>query len=90
MTFERQDTVVQEPEIERIEVYLMRTTRPYNNGPAQKVTFQLHITDQNGVSMRELNGNLIPHLTSAQIATLISFMDEMWVKAEAEVLPDAT
>lgn len=38
-------------------------------------------------SMRVVTGDLVPHLSQAQINGLLSFMADMRVKAVAEILP---
>lgn len=37
--------------------------------------------------VRLVSGNLVPHLTQAQINGLLSFMADMRTKANAEILP---
>ena len=41
--------------------------------------------DNDGIKV--LTGDLVPHLTAAQITALMGFMDDLRVKAEAEILP---
>ena len=38
-------------------------------------------------SIKEMTGDLVPHLTSSRITALKGFMDEMRTKAEEEILP---
>lgn len=37
--------------------------------------------------IKVLTGDLVPHLTPAQITALMGFMDDLRTKAEAEILP---
>jgi len=37
--------------------------------------------------VRALTGNLVPHLTTAQINSLVAFMQVIRTKAESEILP---
>ena len=54
---------------------------------AQTVAFTVRVLDQDDVMMRDLQGNLAPHLAPAQITALQDFMADMRAKAVAEILP---
>ncbi len=45
---------------------------------------QVHYDDD---EIKVLTGDLVPHLTPAQITALMGFMDDLRVKAGAEILP---
>ena len=38
-------------------------------------------------SIKVMTGNLVPHLTPAQVTGLMDFVDAMRIKAESEILP---
>lgn len=60
---------------------------PDPTGPEQAgATFVVRVRLSDG-SMREIKGNLVPHLTQQQINGLLSFMADMRIKANAEILP---
>lgn len=39
-------------------------------------------------SVEVRSGDLVPHLTQAQIDALLAFVADMWTKAEDEILPE--
>ena len=41
----------------------------------------------NDGTIKVMNGDLVPHLTTSRITALKSFMDEIRTKAEEEILP---
>ena len=86
MTFDLQETVVREPHIRDLEITLHRTIDEKDHDYPQGIEFRLTIDDQNDSPMGHRHGDLVPHLTSAQITALIGFMDDMWAKAETEVI----
>jgi len=49
--------------------------------------YNIDVYDQNGNFMKRMEGNLRPHLTSAQLTTIVSFLAAMRTKAEEEILP---
>jgi hypothetical protein len=49
--------------------------------------YVLEVEDQDGDVMRTLNGDLVPHLSSAQINAIQDFLDDIRAKAVNEVLP---
>ena len=56
--------------------------------PAIKAAyFQLDVLDASGVRINQLSGNLVPHLTQAQIAGQLQFMADLRTQAEAQILP---
>jgi len=56
--------------------------------PQQRgVTYQVEVLDANGQRLRLLRGNLVPHLTQAQVNGLLSFMADLRTQAETEILP---
>ena len=86
--FDMQHPVTRNPVIREIEIVLFRTTDEGHPEGPQSVKFGITIDDQWGHPMNSLHGNLLPHLTSAQIQSIISFMDAMWTKAQSEVIPN--
>ncbi len=87
MTFQRQDRIVQEPQIEELVITLRRSTDQHDQ-PDYAATYAIAVTDQNSFPMAQFEGNLIPHLTQPQIDQLLAFMETIWTKAEGEVLPE--
>lgn len=53
--------------------------------PGKSAHFRVEVVMSDG-SARVLEGDLAPHLTQAQISALMSFMADLRVKAEAEIL----
>ena len=49
--------------------------------------YNIDVYDQNGKFMKRMDGNLTPHLSSAQLTTIVSFLASMRTKAEGEILP---
>lgn len=56
------------------------------DGISQEVNFNVQIVMNDG-NVKVRRGDLEPHLTSAQITQLQTFLASMWIKAEAEILP---
>lgn len=86
MSFNKQDPVTRKPHIKNLEIILHRTIDEDDPGYPQGIEFRLTIDDQFDHSMGHRSGDLILHLTTAQKNALQSFMDDMWAKAEAEVI----
>ncbi len=57
-----------------------------NGVPFQSANFQLDVKMSDG-SKVGVTGDLLPHLTAGQLASLSAFMTAMHAKAVAEVLP---
>lgn len=53
----------------------------------QSAHFQVNVLDQTGKLYKQIQGNLVPHLTSGQISALLGFMDDLRTQAEQEILP---
>ena len=53
----------------------------------QDIRFHIQVNDQNGHKLKNIKGDLQPHLTAAQITQLQAFLDTMVAKAIAEILP---
>lgn len=49
--------------------------------------FQVDVLGADGKRMTQLTGNLVPHLTQAQVNGLLSFMADLRTQAEAQILP---
>ncbi len=79
------------PHIGTVRIELVRTVNPseLEDGKLQEVNFVVLVDDQfdNHIDKDMRDGDLIPHLTTAQKNQLIAFMDTMWIKAENEILP---
>ena len=96
MAFNRQTPIVQTPttiaevRIELIDRFIVSGYSSEDNygETLQLASFEVDVLDQNNGKMKTLTGNLVPHLTTAQISGLQSFMDSMRTKAEEEVLPE--
>ena len=52
----------------------------------QTATYEVQVKYDDG-SITVMNGDLVPHLTPAQITGLMDFVDSMRTKAEEEILP---
>ena len=50
--------------------------------------FQIDITNQDGIAMPPVSGNLFPHCTAGELSALDSFMTGKWQQAQA-VLPES-
>jgi len=48
--------------------------------------FEVQVKYSTG-EIKLIQGDLVPHLTTAQITGLMGFMDDMRAKAESEILP---
>ncbi len=53
--------------------------------PIQAAHYRVEVRMDNG-EVRELQGDLVPYLTQAQIDGLLGFMVDLRLKAEAEIL----
>lgn len=51
------------------------------------IQYNITVLDQNNEIMRELRGNLEPHLTTEEKLQLKSFIDAIFTKAKQEILP---
>jgi hypothetical protein len=49
--------------------------------------YQIRVVDQDGELLREVAGDLQPHLTGPQITGLLDFMTDLRTQIEAEILP---
>lgn len=59
-----------------------------NGQPAgMSAAYTLEVLDQNGRELKVLSGDLVPHLTPAQINGLLQFMADLRAQAIAQVLP---
>lgn len=83
MTFSKESTRVPE-RIAALEVCLY-SPDPLGTESAG-ATYSVQVVYSTG-EVRALTGNLVPHLTQAQINALTAFMDTMRVKANNEILP---
>lgn len=50
-------------------------------------TFFLTVLDQDGQVLKEIHGDLVPHLTTQQRNGLIQLMEDLRALAVAEILP---
>lgn len=64
-------------------------TRPAIGSDAaiQSAHYQVEVLDADGRRINQLSGNLVPHLTQAQITALLGFMADLRVQAEEQILP---
>lgn len=86
MAFKHQDQVVRNPHIRDVEITLHRTIEEDAPEYPQGIEFRITIDDQFDSPMGHRHGDLMPHLTTAQKNALQNFMDQMWAKAEEEVI----
>lgn len=49
--------------------------------------FFVRVLNQNGNSFKELTGDLVPHLTPAQVNGLVQLMQDLRALAVSEILP---
>ena len=88
MAFNPQQTITKIPtEISTIEINLWVTTDKHDPRAPKGAEYKIHIDDQNGRTMNYVSGDLVPHLTPAQVQWLLKFMDDIKAQAEAQVLP---
>ena len=60
----------------------------YDGIPANHIaTFNVEVLDQNGDTLRTLTGQLQPHLSPAQIQSIVDFLAALRTQAEGEILP---
>ena len=86
MVFEPYEPLNPVGHIHELEITLLRTVdEDHPEGP-QSVRFRLSVYNQLNQPVDHKHGNLLPHLTPAQVQGLIDFMDTMWAKAEDEVI----
>ena len=52
----------------------------------QSATYEVQVKYNDG-TIKVMNGDLVPHLTTSRITALKSFMAEIRTKAEEEILP---
>lgn len=66
----------------------IRITLADNDGIAENhiVNFHVQVLDQDKDTIRELSGDLVPHLTGAQKTALVGFLADIRAKAVAEIL----
>ncbi len=83
MAFERQAARVANA-IGRVEIHLLSPDPTGNEQPGAEYMVQVHY--DNG-ERKVVRGNLVPHLSPAQINALLGFMDDMRQKAITEILP---
>lgn len=59
------------------------------NGDALNMStfFVLQVLDQDGIVLKEIVGDLAPHLTQGEITALINFMQTLRQRATEQVLP---
>ena len=55
--------------------------------PGRSINGSIQILDQNGQEFWAWQGNLLPHVTPEQSAWLQTFLDDLRVQAETELLP---
>ena len=84
--FESHQAVVRTPHIGAVEIQIRRSVNP-NDQQQETVKYIVTIDDQFDDGITEKNGNLLPHLTTAQKNQLSAFMDVLWQKADDEILP---
>jgi len=58
----------------------------YSGVDPSTARFEVQVLMQDGNIFKLIQGDLAPHLTSAQISGLMDFMDDMRAKAESEIL----
>jgi hypothetical protein len=76
MAFEREAGVIP-TEIGQLTITLItRIVDPAENPapPAQEARYWFEVKDQNGNVIREMEGDLVPHITQGQIGALLDFM----------------
>jgi len=68
--------------------YIAVDEGPFNPAsPAHKgARYNVQVRYDDG-EIKVMTGNLVPHLTQAQIDGLMGFMDDLRTKAESEILP---
>jgi len=85
MAFDPEPTVNRIPTmLEHVIVTLQDSLIDGDN--VQSAKFAVHVLDQDGSEIRTITGNLVPHLTQAQINGLQSFMVQLRAQATAEIL----
>ena len=67
-------------------VQLVDRASPEPDQPAQTALFEIQVLDADGNIMRLMRGNLAPHITTAQRQALMSFMSDLRVQAEQQIL----
>jgi len=50
--------------------------------------YNVKVLDQNGEVLKQLNGDLKPHLTTEQTTTIVNFLADMRTKVETQIIPD--
>ena len=53
----------------------------------QRTLFKVQVLNASGDEFETLTGNLVPHLTGAQITAIQDFLDDIRTQAENEILP---
>lgn len=87
MTFETQNEITA-VSISRMEVLLVDapTSGGDDNTPLREASFAITVELSNGDRIVK-RGNLVPHLTTAQITGLLDFMANLRTQAENQILP---
>jgi len=81
MTFNKEDSKVPAA-IGDISVVLT----DYSGTAPSTAHFEVRVLEADGNMFGLINGDLVPHLTPAQISGLMDFMADMRAKAESEIL----
>ena len=88
MAFDRQDTIVAES-IGRIMVTLSDAPSGGGEDGSEPIrTAQFDIVVEMSTGHRRIRGNLVPHLTQAQIQALLDFMANLRTQAENQILQE--
>ena len=81
------DKVITATPVEIADISVTLTDYIATDEPARKAgEYSVQVRYSNG-SLMVLTGDLVPHLTPAQITSLMAFMDVMRTKAKQEILP---
>ena len=72
--------------IEDISIVLTDYVATLDEVAHQTAHYNVQVKYSDG-SIKVMLGNLVPHLTQAQIDGLMGFMDELRTKAESEIIP---
>lgn len=65
----------------------IKITLYYPANSAKSADFVIRVHDQDGEPMSVRRGDLVPHLTPAQITQIQQFLDDMRAEAEDKILP---
>ena len=72
--------------IEDISIILTDYVAAGDEPAKQAATYEVQVKYNDG-TIKVMNGDLVPHLTTQRITALKAFMDEIRTKAEEEILP---